>query len=87
MLRNVNGRYFDGEKEVSKAEYDALKAVIYEKKRWVADVFSGAAVLDDVPAEWRDEIAARVEQRREEAAQPEEISMDEALEIILGGAT
>ena len=50
-------------------------------------VFSGEASLDDVPEEWRKEIASRVERRREEEAKPEEISMDEALDIILGGAT
>lgn len=87
MLRFVNGRFFDGENEITKEAYDALRAVIVEKQRWVNAVFSGEASLDDVPEEWREEISARVEQRREEEAQPEEISMDEALEIILGGAT
>lgn len=86
MLRFVNGRFFDGENEITKEAYDALRAVIFEKKRWVNAVFSGEASPDDVPEEWREEISARVEQRREEEAQPEEISMDEALEIVLGGA-
>lgn len=86
MLRFVNGRYYDGEKEITKEEYDALRAVIFEKKRWVNAVFSGEAALADVPEEWREEIAERVERRREEEAQPEELTDDEALEIILGGA-
>lgn len=85
MLRFVNGRYFDGEKEITKEEYDALRGVIFEKKRWVNAVFSGEALLDDVPEEWREEIASRVERRREEDAQPKELEPDEALEIILGG--
>ena len=87
MLRFVNGRYFDGENEITKEKYDVLRTVIFEKKRWVNAVFSGEASLDDVPEEWRKEIASRVERRREEEAKPEEISMDEALDIILGGAT
>lgn len=86
MLRFVNGRYFDGENEITKETYDALRAVIFEKKRWVNEVYSGEATLVDVPEEWREEIAERVEQRREEEAQPEELMDDEALEIILGGA-
>lgn len=86
MLRFVNGRYYDGENEITKEEYDALRAVIFEKKRWVNAVFSGEATLADVPKEWREEIAERVERRREEEAQPEELTDDEALEIILGGA-
>ena len=87
MLRFVNGRYFDGENEITKEEYDGIRAVIFEKKRWVNEVFSGEASLDDVPEDWREEIASRVERRREEEAQPEEIGMDEALDIILGGVT
>lgn len=86
MLRFVNGHYYDSENEITKEEYDVLRTVIFEKKRWVNAVCSGEALLDDVPEEWREEIAERVEQRREEEIQPEEISMDEALEIILGGA-
>ncbi len=86
MLRFVNGRYFDGEEEITKEEYDALRTVIMEKKRWVGRVYSGAASIEEVPTEWREEIAERVERRREEDAQPKELEPDEALEIILGGA-
>lgn len=85
MLRFVNGRFFDGENEITKEAYDALRAVIFEKKRWVNAVFSGEASPDDVPEEWREEIAERVKTRREEDAQPKELGPDEALEIILGG--
>lgn len=85
MLRFVNGRYFDGEEEITKEEYDALRTLIMEKKRWVGRVYSGAASIEEVPTEWREEIASRVEQRREEDAQPKELEPDEALEIILGG--
>lgn len=85
MLRFVNGRYFDGENEITKEAYDALRTVIFEKKRWVNAVFSGESSQDDVPEEWREEIAERVKTRREEDAQPKELGPDEALEIILGG--
>lgn len=86
MLRAVNGHYYDDENEISQEEYELLRAAVFEKRRWVNTVFSGEASLDDVPEEWREEIAERVEQRRAEQELPEEISMEEALEIILGGA-
>ena len=86
MLRAVNGHYYDGEKEITKEEYDGIRAVIFEKKRWVNAAYSGEATLADVPEEWREEIASRVEKRRAEQELPEEISMEEALEIILGSA-
>lgn len=86
MLRAVNGHYYDDENEISQEEYELLRASVFEKSRLVNEVFSGEASLDDVPEEWREEISSRVAQRKAEQEQAEEISMDEALEIILGGA-
>lgn len=86
MLRKVNGRYWHDDAEIGKDEYDALVAIVMEKNAWVGKVYSGAASIEEVPTEWREEIAERVEQRREEDAQPKELGPDEAMEIILGGA-
>lgn len=85
MLKAVNGRYWHDDAEIGKDEYDALVAIVMEKNAWTSRVYSGAASIDEVPAEWREEIAERVKQRREEDAQPKELEPDEALDIILGG--
>ena len=85
MLKAVNGRYWHDDAEIGKNEYDALVAAVMEKNAWTSRVYSGAASIDEVPAEWREEIAERVKQRREEDKQPKDLEPDEALEIILGG--
>ena len=86
MLRKVNGRYWHDDTEISKSDYDALVSIVMEKNVWTNRVYMGEVSIDDVPVAWQEEIAERVKQRREEAEQSEEISMEEALEIILGGA-
>lgn len=87
MLRTWNGHFYVHDTEVSEAEYNAALSEIREKCDLERDVLTGAKTIEEVPADWREEIAARVEQRREEMRQPEEIGMEEALSIILGGAT
>lgn len=86
MLKAVNGRYWHDGAEIGKDEYDALAAAVMEKNAWTSRVYSGAASIDEVPAEWREEIAERVKTRREEDAQPKDLTDEEALAIILGGA-
>lgn len=85
MLKAVNGRYWHDDAEIGKDEYDALVAAVMEKNAWTNRVYSGTASIDEVPAEWREEIAERVKTRREEDAQPKDLTDEEALEIILGG--
>lgn len=52
------------------------------------DICRGLATIDDVPAEWREDIQQRVEARlAESGAEDQEISPEEAMEIIVGGAT
>lgn len=87
MLRTWNGHFYVNDAEVSEAEYNAALLEIREKCALERDVLTGAKTIEDVPADWQEEIAARVEQRREEMSQPEEIGMEEALDIILGGVT
>ena len=74
--------------EITEAEYNALLAEIREKAALVDKLYSGEITLDDVPADWQEEIQRRVNERieAEGAAEEQEISAEEALEILLGGA-
>lgn len=78
--------------EISEAEYNALLAEIREKVAYVEKVYSGEITIDDVPEAWREDVQREVdalkaaaEDAAEEAAQ--NISAEEALNIILGGET
>lgn len=78
----------DGE-EITEAEYNALMAEIQAKWDYISRLADGKITANDVPAEWRTEVQAEAEaiiKAREEAAnQPEEITAEEALDILLGG--
>lgn len=79
---------YDGE-EITEAEYNALMAEIQAKSDYISKLADGTITANDVPAEWRTEVQTEAEaiiKAREEAAnQPEEISAEEALGILLGG--
>ena len=78
-----------GGTEITEAEYNALLAEIREKAALVNKLYSGEITLDDVPADWQEEIQRRVDERiaAEGSAEEQDISAEEALEILLGGAT
>ena len=78
-----------GGTEISEAEYNALLAEIREKAAFVDKLYSGEITLDAVPAEWQEEIQRRVDERiaAEGSAEEQDISAEEALDILLGGAT
>ena len=80
----------DGE-EITEAEYNALMAEIQAKWDYINKLADGTITANDVPAEWRTEVQTEAEaiiKAREEAAnQPEEITAEEALDILLGGET
>ena len=65
--------------EITEAEYNTLLAEIRAKAQLVDDVYNGVKTLDDVPAEWRDEIQRRVTERHEAEAEPdpEQSEMDD----------
>lgn len=73
--------------EITEAEYNDLLSMIREKAALVDKLYSGEIAISDVPAEWQEEIQRRVDERikREGEADQQEISADEALDIILGG--
>lgn len=72
---------------ITEAEYNAILADIREKAALVDKLYFGEITLDDVPADWREEIQRRVDERidAEGAAEEQDISAEEALDIILGG--
>lgn len=79
----------NGGTEIAEAEYNALLSEIREKAALVDKLYNGEITLDDVPAEWRDEIQRRVTERQEAGDVPEEQSeMDDmAAALTLLGVT
>ena len=72
-----------GGTEITEAEYNTLLAEIRAKTQLVDDVYNGVKTLDDVPAEWRDEIQRRVTERQEaEQAEPEETELEDAIAAL-----
>ena len=77
-----------GGEEITEAEYNALLAEIREKADLVDKLYSGEITIDAVPVDWQEEIQRRVDERiaDEGSAEERDISAEEALEILLGGA-
>lgn len=78
-----------GGTEITEAEYNALLSEIREKAALVNRLYSGEITIDAVPVEWQEEIQRRVDERiaAEGSAEEQDISAEEALDILLGGAT
>lgn len=78
-----------GGEEISEAEYNRFLSEIREKAALVNQLYVGEITLADVPTEWREEIQRRVNEQiaKQGAADKQDISADEALNIILGGDT
>ena len=76
-----------GGTEITEAEYNTLLAEIREKAALVDKLYSGEITIADVPTDWQAEIQRRVDERiaAEGAAADQDISAEEALDIILGG--
>ena len=75
-----------GGTEINEAEYNALLAEIREKAALVDKLYSGEITLDEIPADWQEEIQRRVNERiaaeGEAAEQP--VSGDEFLSMMEG---
>ena len=73
--------------EITEAEYNLLLSEIREKAALVDRLYTGEITLADVPEAWQEEIQRRVDERiaAEGAAEEQDISAEEALDIILGG--
>lgn len=78
-----------GGTEITESEYNTLISEIREKAILVDKLYSGEITIADVPEAWREEIQRRVDERIQADGEAEEqpISAEEALDIILGGAT
>ena len=78
-----------GGTEITEAEYNALLSEIREKSAMVDKLYSGEITIDAVPADWQEEIQRRVDKRiaAEGTAEEQDIPAEEALNILLGGAT
>lgn len=77
----------NGGTEITEAEYNALLSEIREKASLVEQLYNGEITIADVPTEWQEEIQRRVNERiaAEGAAEEQDLSAEEALNIILGG--
>lgn len=91
---NANGKLTaigtgPGGVEITEAEYNRLLSEILEKAALVDKLYSGEITIADVPADWQEEIQHRVDERiaAEGSAEEQDISAEEALDILLGGAT
>ena len=78
-----------GGTEITEAEYNRILAEIREKVDLANKLYSGEITIDAVPGEWQEEIQRRVDERiaAEGIAEEQDISAEEALDILLGGAT
>lgn len=78
-----------GGTEITEGEYNELLAMIREKAELVDRLYNGEIGIDDVPAEWQEEIQRRVDERvaAEGAIEEQELSAEEAFDIIFGGET
>ena len=75
--------------EITESEYNTLLSEIREKAALVNQLYSGEITLSDVPEAWREEIQRRVDERiaQQGTIEEQELSAEEALNIILGGET
>lgn len=73
--------------EITEAEYSRLLTEIREKAALVDKLYTGEITLSDVPPEWQEEIQRRVDERiaQQGTIDEQDISAEEALDIILGG--
>ena len=73
--------------EITESEYNELLTMIRTKASLVDQLYNGEIAIDHVPTEWQEEIQRRVDERiaNEGTLEEQDISAEEALEIILGG--
>ena len=73
-----------GGTEITEAEYNTLLSEIREKAVFVDKLYSGEITIDEIPADWREEIQRRVNERiaadGEESEQ--DISGDELMSMM-----
>lgn len=75
--------------EITEAEYNAILSEIRDKADLTNKLYSGEITIDAVPVDWQEEIQRRVDERiaANGAAEERDIPAEEALDILLGGAS
>ena len=83
---HITNKCYNNGVEITEAEYNTLLAEIREKAALVDKLYSGEITIDDVPAEWQEEIQRRVDERiaAEGEAAEQDISGEEFLDMIEG---
>lgn len=78
-----------GGTEITEAEYNAILSEIRDKADLANKLYNGEITIDAVPVDWKEEIQRRVDERiaANGTAEEQDISAEEALDILLGGAT
>ena len=78
-----------GGTEITEAEYNTLLSEIREKAAMVDKLYNGEITIDAVPVDWKEEIQRRVDERiaANGTAEEQDISAEDALDILLGGVT
>lgn len=78
-----------GGTEITESEYNILLSEIREKAALVDKLYGGEITINEVPIDWQEEIQRRVDERiaAEGSAEEQDISAEEALDILLGGAS
>lgn len=76
-----------GGTEITEEEYNRLLTEICTKAALVDQLYNGEITIDHVPTEWKEEIQRRVDERiaNQGTLEEQDISAEEALDIILGG--
>lgn len=81
----ISGKCYHDGVEITAEEYSAAFDEIKAKSDLANQLYSGEITIDDIPAEWREEIQRRVDERLTEIDDDPELTADEALDIIVGG--
>lgn len=73
--------------EITQEEYIRLLSEIREKASLVDKLYNGEITIESVPAHWQEEIQRRVDERiaQQGTIEEQDISAEDALDIILGG--
>lgn len=87
MLEKRGGLYYRNGVQITPEEYTDRLKEIREKAALVNSISQGLTSIEDVPDKWQEEIQQRVEERLAESKEEDqEISTEEAIEVIVGSA-
>lgn len=83
---HITNKCYNNGVEITEEEYNALLSEIREKAALANQLYKGEITIDAVPAEWREEIQQRVNERiaAEGEVAEQDISGEEFLDMIEG---